>query len=128
MTTILRIHGTDYDLEGATSNAGLNVLIFMKKRLGISLKTIVGGLQRMQNSDDPLDILGDEEGLEAIQGLLWLIRTSAGERAADGTFFTLEQASDGIGFLDLNFINEDEDADGPKAPEPGDVEVAVSPS
>lgn len=122
MTTDLRILGRDYDLEDTTQRVGLNVLVYMAKRLGITLKDIVGGLQQLNAGSDPLDLIADEKGLDAIRGLIWLARTHAGERTPEGKFFTLDDACEGVSLTDLEFADQDGD---PKALE---LEAAGSPS
>jgi hypothetical protein len=114
MTTSLRIRGIEYDLEEAFSNTPLNILVYMTKRVGVTMKAIVGGLQAMNEhmGEDGnelaalMEVFSDEESLDTFRGLIWLVKTQAGERADGNQFLTLDQAADGIGFRDLEFVNE----------------------
>lgn len=132
MTTMLEIKGTSYDLEDTFQRCELNILVYMTKRLGVTMRSIIEGLQsidvkmqaaqRLRDSGDPtaptdelviLDFLSDEDGIDAFRGLVWLARTYARERTPDGKFFTLDEASDGIGITDFRFITPEADQ-GPK--------------
>lgn len=137
MTTDLRIKDQLYDLESTFANAQLNVLVYMTKRIGVTMKSIVGGLQEMDRSIDAaknaggdgqdataaamMEILSTEAGLDAFRGLVWLARTHAGERTPEGKFFTLDEANEGVGFSDFDFVNDG-------AVDPTELEAPASPS
>lgn len=109
MTTGLIIQGKAYDMEHATVGADLNLLIYMKRKLGITMRSILDGLERLNAGEDVIDLLSDDEGLESLRGLIWLCKTDDGDRADDGSYLSVEDANKGIGFLDLGFDNGEPD-------------------
>jgi hypothetical protein len=134
MTTDLSILGKRYDLEATFQHAELNVLVYMTKRVGVTMRSIIGGLQqidvKMREAEQQrltgdlsaptdelvlLDFLSDEDSLNAFRGLVWLARTTAGERGENNTFLDLDEANKGVGIGDIGFVNGEAPA-GPKDP------------
>lgn len=118
MTTNLVIGGRAYDMERATVGADLNLLIYAKRQLGVTMRSITDGLDRLNAGESIIDLLSDDQGLESLRSLIWLCRTQEGERGDDGRYLTIEDANKGIGFLDLDFVDTDvvEEPAGPDEP------------
>lgn len=145
MSTDLQIKGTRYDLEEALGNPRLNILSHMNKKIPVTIaqiRTLIGSLNDRyraaeearkrgdENAPSDLDVLfeiySDDAVVEAWRGLLWLARTTAGERGKGGAFLTLDEAADDIGYQDIVWVNDGED-DAEPVEEPAEEPVVVTP-
>jgi hypothetical protein len=123
-----RVKGVVYDLDGALGNPKLNALEWLKRHEDLGLRSIMDGLkayERLNNdaeaqrkAGDPnapgqndvyMAVMEDIPMLRALKGLVWLVRTNAGERADAGTrYFTLDEANEEIGLADIDWPEADE--------------------
>lgn len=138
MTTSLVIQGKEYNLEDTFGRAQLNHLMFLKQRANLSVKTIVGGLERLDKEsrvaelarvegleDAPTDLMvqlgfiSEPENIDIFRGMIWLAKTHAGERGPTGAYLSVDEANEGIGLGDLGFVNDDADPTELEAPAAG---------
>ena len=120
----LIVCGTKYPLQEALQGATLRNLYALKMQTGIGLKTIRDTFKAMEaarklaeregREADPLDFVEDEQGLMALQAMVWLCKKHAGETSRDGGPLTVAEAAD-FPMSQIGF--ETEEADAPK-PDP----------
>lgn len=118
---MMTIKGVEYDLAGVFGNPELNHLQFLKRHEGLSLKSVWNVFDKLSKQETPaegeapdenaqmvqiLDMLSDEENLDGFRALIWLLRTSAGERTAD-RYMTVDEANTGVGLADIGFPQEE---------------------
>lgn len=106
----VRIRDVDYELADVLNRTDLAGLMELKVKTGIGMRTLQRQLIRLGTFEDPLDFMEDEDGLRAINALIWLCRRRGGER------LSLEEAGD-VRLDEFAFIVEAEDTP-PVAPDP----------
>jgi len=110
------IAGTGYDFVEALTGAALGDLLKLKVKtktadyLGTTVKSMTKafkdlGEKTKADDFDSLDLLGDEDFLRAMIGVIWLSRRKAGER------LEVEDAA-AISFTEFSIETDDDDEDG----------------
>jgi hypothetical protein len=106
---LLVIQGKEFDVVETLSKPSLNDLFYLKVKtkseefpLGVSLKTLAAGLERMASFTNPMDFIDDAESLLSLRALIFLARRHAGERV------TLDSAND-VPLDEFSFVPEDGD-------------------
>ena len=106
---ILRIAGTEHDLNEVLSRPSLNDLFYLKVKSrspeypeGISLVTLGEYLKKMAKITDARQLVDDPDVLLALKGVVYLCRRHAGER------LTWDDAGE-LELADLDFVVEDSD-------------------
>lgn len=130
----LYLDDVEFDIEEALGGVTIGDLMKLKVKtktdgfLGITVKSIRAGFMRVgqavQDAEeageefDTLELLGDVEFLQCLQGLIYLVRRKAGEQLEPA------DAAD-VAFKSIRFEGLDDEGDGtddPKAPEPSEPE------
>ncbi|WP_115790041.1 hypothetical protein [Arthrobacter silvisoli] len=129
----LIVAGIKYPLQEALQGATLRNLYVLKMQTGIVLKTIRDTFKGMEAARqqaekegrevDPLDFVENEEGLLALQAMVWLCKKHAGESSRDGGPLGVGDAAD-FPMSQIGF--ETEDAEAPK-PDPTEARTDSDP-
>lgn len=140
--TAMRVKGVEYDMDSTFSAPELNALMFLKQHEGLSLRDVYDGFQTMAKrytdakvakdagEDAPsdveiiFDLLSDTDQLNTFRGLVWLLKTGAGERDQVGRYLTVEDANAGISFGDIEFPDDEPE---PEADVPHPTEGVETP-
>lgn len=121
----LVIGETEYDITESVQYATLNDLMKLKVKtktpdfLGVTAKSIDAtfkavGLRMQDPAFEAVDLLGDEDFLVHLQGLVYLAKRRAGEK------IEVDEAGD-TPFQSITFKSEDEDVPDPKDPSVDDA-------
>lgn len=99
----ISIDGTVYGLQESINRASLGDLLKLKKELGVSAKTISATFKKFGGAN-VIDLLDDEDVLRDLQGVVFLSKRKAGES------LTVQDAGT-VSFSDIEFVDDDEDAE-----------------
>jgi hypothetical protein len=78
--------------------------------------------------DTIMEMLSNIELLNTFRGLVWLLKTSGGSRAADGRYLTVEAANVGVSFDDIEFPEDEEEPPANDVPDPSQAGEVAPPS